>query len=95
MGAAAADSMEFESILVSKALPDGRFSQKAVIDTHRTFSSIQCSWPLNRVSHFWDALHLFLYADFASDCYSLPSLGSHRSSAASIFLRKTQMYLRV
>ena len=33
------DSMEFESILVSKALPDGTFSQKAVIDTHRTITS--------------------------------------------------------
>jgi hypothetical protein len=31
--------MEFESILVSKALPDGTFSQKAVIDTHRTITS--------------------------------------------------------
>jgi hypothetical protein len=31
--------MEFESILVSKALPDGKFSQKAVIDTHRTITS--------------------------------------------------------
>ena len=35
----AADSMEFESILVSKALPDGMFSQKAVIDGHRTITS--------------------------------------------------------
>jgi hypothetical protein len=35
----AADSMEFESILVSKALPDGTFSQKAVFDTHRTITS--------------------------------------------------------
>ena len=35
----AADSMEFESILVSKALPDATFSQKAVIDTHRTITS--------------------------------------------------------
>lgn len=35
----AADSMEFESILVSKALPDGTFSQNAVIDTHRTITS--------------------------------------------------------
>ena len=34
-----ADSMEFESILVSKALPDWRFSQKAVIDAHRTITS--------------------------------------------------------
>jgi hypothetical protein len=32
----AADSMEFELIVVSKALPDGTFSQKAVIDAHRT-----------------------------------------------------------
>jgi hypothetical protein len=31
--------MEFESILVSKALPDGTFRQKAVIDTHRTITS--------------------------------------------------------
>jgi hypothetical protein len=31
--------MEFESILVSKALPDGTFSQKAVFDTHRTITS--------------------------------------------------------
>jgi len=31
--------MEFESILVSKALPDGTFSQKAVIDAHRTITS--------------------------------------------------------
>jgi hypothetical protein len=31
--------MEFESILVSKALPDGTFSQNAVIDTHRTITS--------------------------------------------------------
>ena len=31
--------MEFESILVSKALPDGTFSQKAVIDTHLTITS--------------------------------------------------------
>jgi hypothetical protein len=31
--------MEFESILVSKALPDGKFSQKAVIDAHRTITS--------------------------------------------------------
>jgi hypothetical protein len=35
----AADSMEFKSILVSKALPDGTFSQKAVIDTRRTITS--------------------------------------------------------
>jgi hypothetical protein len=31
--------MEFESILVSKALPDGTFSQMDVIDTHRTITS--------------------------------------------------------
>jgi hypothetical protein len=31
--------MEFESILVSKALPDGTFSQKALIDAHRTITS--------------------------------------------------------
>src|ERR1700730_13722603 len=31
--------MEFESIWVSKALPDGTFRQKAVIDTHRTITS--------------------------------------------------------
>ena len=35
----AADSMEFELIVVSKALPDGTFSQKAVFDTHRTITS--------------------------------------------------------
>jgi hypothetical protein len=32
-----ADSMEFESILVSKALPDGTFSQKAVIDASSNY----------------------------------------------------------
>jgi hypothetical protein len=36
-----ADSMEFESILVSKALPDGEFRQKAVIDVNRYITSLQ------------------------------------------------------
>jgi hypothetical protein len=31
------------------------------------FSSIQCSWPLNRLSHFWGALHPSPYADFGWD----------------------------
>jgi|SRR5580693_4450078 hypothetical protein len=31
--------MEFESIFVSKALPDVEFSQKAVIDAHRSITS--------------------------------------------------------
>src|SRR5258707_14656883 len=33
--------MEFESILVSKALPDREFRQKAVIDVHRYITSLQ------------------------------------------------------
>jgi hypothetical protein len=33
------DSMDFESILVSKGLPHAEFSQKAVIDAHRSTTS--------------------------------------------------------
>jgi len=32
-------SMEFESILVSKALPDGTYSQKLLLMPHRTITS--------------------------------------------------------
>ena len=35
------DSMEFESILVSKALPDREFRQNPVIDAHRYMTSLQ------------------------------------------------------
>jgi hypothetical protein len=33
------DSMEFESILVSKGLPLAEFSQKCIIDAHRSIAS--------------------------------------------------------
>jgi hypothetical protein len=33
------DCMEFESILVSKGLPHAEFSQKGVIDAHRSITS--------------------------------------------------------
>jgi hypothetical protein len=36
-----AEAMEFKSILVSNALPDREFRQKAVIDVHRTITSLQ------------------------------------------------------
>src|SRR5260370_42549198 len=41
------DSMEFESILASKALPDREFRQNPVIDAHRYMTSLQpcaCSY---------------------------------------------------
>ena len=46
--------MEFESILVSKALPDREFRQNPVIDAHRYMTSLQpCAWSYLRRHPFF------------------------------------------
>src|ERR1700733_3893212 len=48
------DATEFESILVSKALPDREFRQNPVIDAHRYMTSLQpCAWSYLRRHPFF------------------------------------------